>query len=393
MANWVTLNTGSMPIIGSVSAITDSLVGPLEATADLANTAAGIMGTLAAIAGAAVDPLGAVKGQIDSLINDLVGSGVYGLVIAPELRERSTAPRGADGFLRVVKEAMNDYGDTNRPPFTHGDSSAGIIFMVSSPNAQGLAGLAEAFQLLFGPAWTDLIAFANSKPSITPRVQYETSGVVTALVPGEDERRAFVDSTQNFTVTRPNYDPYKGQLVTSLTGRNAGQTTRVASFDNSAKIFRMVPGFRFPLEVGDGYALSYNTQSKPPDWKSFRLVDAIPITADVVETLARVRDSMPAYGMSTQFDRLAQILTAKAALFTNLAGEIQSLADAFDALGAVSGVHMLPISPQSGGNAGFMREAYGAGNPPAVGPTDKTLGVVLYGGSGVFSTLGKIFPI
>src|SRR5690606_3025833 len=139
--------------------------------------------------------------------------------------------------------------------------------------------------------------------------------------------------------------------------------------------------------------ISYNTQSKPPDWKSYRVVDAVPVTADVVDVLIQVRDALPVYGMSTQFKRLKTALEAKAALLSDISASITSLGNAFDQLSAVTGVHMLPIPPQNNGNQGFMREAYGAGNVPPVGPNDYTLGIVLYGGSGVYATLGKIFPI
>jgi hypothetical protein len=76
-----------------------------------------------------------------------------------------------------------------------------------------------------------------------------------------------------------------------------------------------------------------------------------------------------------------------------LQSQIQDVIDLFDRLGQVPSVSMLTVGGQDLGNDGFVREFFDANNPPVVGKGDFTLGVVLYGGSGVLDTLSKVFPI
>lgn len=393
MASWVSLDASSLPIIEEVSTLTSLLSPVITGVSAAAGLASLAVKGLAATAEGTSDPLGGVRAQIDDLINDLVASGIFGLTITPDLFDKPTAGRGTDGFLRVIKAAMNDQGDTNRPTFAAGDSSSGILFMISGPDFGELAQLAAGFQALFGDAWTDLINFSTAAPVVIPHRKFETTGVVTGLVAGGDPGRTFVDLSQNYIPASPGFDPYKGQLIVAMGGFNTGSTTRVESFDNETKTFTLSPGFRHPLEVGNNYALSHVTQAQPPDWKSLRLADVVPPVGLAVEVLARVRDSMPAYGGGVQFDALSAVLEQKKLFFEALAAQIEDLVDVFNDLAGAPTIAMLPIPPQSGGNNGFISEAFGADNPPPIDPEDYTLGVVLYGGSGVYDTLGKIFPI
>lgn len=395
MPSWSTLNVEDMPVISEVNDILQQLEGPLELvsdTAEAASTALNVILEIPGIFGAGFDPLGALKQELDDLINDLIGSGLYSLVIGPDLFGKATAERGVDGFIRVIKTAMSDVGDVNRPLFDWGDETGGILFMISAPNLEDLANLAVGLTALFGPSWTNLAAFVKAKPVVTPHTRYEATGTVTAIPAGADGRTTFTDTTQNKTVTLASYDPYRGQLITAMGGHNIGRTSRVGSFDNATKTFTLAPGFRHAMAVGDGYALSSNTQAKPPDWKSYRLVDAVPSVANVVEVLVRVRDSMPKTGSAAYMERAAALLSQKAQLFSDLADSIQEVITLFDRLSAVESVNMMVIPPQSGGNQGFVNEAFIAPEIPTIAEDDYTMGVVLYGSTDVFDALGKIFP-
>jgi len=392
MADWVSIDLNSLPFAGEV----DSLATPIEVALEAAATAADLSsallsGPLSTLAEVSIDYLGAARGLIDSLIEPLITSGAFALVIRPDLFDKNTAPRGLDGFLRVIKQAMNDPGDTNRPQFSVGSTSSGVIFMLSSPSLDGISSAAVALQSLFGAQWTDLVNFANADPVTVPVLDIEATGSVTALVPEEAPERAFVDASQSLYSTQPNFDPYKAQQVVAMTGRNIGNFARIESFDNSTKTFRLNPGFRYQMEVGDLYAISRNTKPSPPDWETVRLADAVPVVGDIVEALATARDSMAAYG--SQYDRLRTLLTAKADSYRMLATEIAALSTQLDAFSSIGTISVLPVEPQSGGNNGFIREMFDGGNVPPVGSSDYTIGVVLYGGSGFIDVVRKIFPV
>lgn len=395
MPAWSTLNVAEMPVISEVNDILQQLEGPLNTVAgaaEAASTALNVILDIPGIFGLGFDPLGALKAELDDLINDLIGFGLYSLIIGPDLFGKATAERGVDGFIRVIKTAMSDAGDVNRPLFDWGDSTGGILFMISAPNLEDLAKLAVGLTALFGPSWTNLAAFVQAKPIVTPHTRYEATGIVTAIPTGADGRTTFVDSTQNKTMTLASYDPYRGQLITAMGGHNIGRTTRVGSFNNGTKTFNLDPGFRHPVGVGDGYALSSNTQAKPPDWKSYRLTDAVPAVANVIEVLVRVRDSMPKTGSAAYMERAVALLEQKAQLFSDLADSIQDVITLFDRLSSVESVNMMVIPPQTGGNQGFVNEAFTAPEIPSIEADDYTMGVVLYGNEEVFDALGRIFP-
>ena len=322
-----------------------------------------------------------------------MNSGTSALVIAPDLFDKPTRNVGTDGYLRVLKAAMNDGGDINRPKFNWGDSSGGVLFMISSPSFEELAALAATLQFLFGPAWTDLIEFVKSAPIITPHVNYEVTGQVAGIPFGADGRVQFIDASQNHMPTQAGFDPYRGQQITMFTGRNVGITKIVEGFDNRTKVFTLNPGFRYTLETGDDYALSYVVKSSPPDWATVRMVDIIPPVSAVAEAMAAIRDALPIIGPSDTMARLQLLLDAKAILFATLANNLTDLINLLDQLKNIPTTAMLPIEPQDGGNQGFIQEAFAATNPPVTGKFDFTMGVVLYGGSGVFDLLKRLFPI
>ena len=394
MATWVTLDGAStFPFTEATKPIIDPLKASIETVRDTTDALVGLLGPLIPLLGPLSDPLGATRALIDELVNDLVNSGISALIIKPDLFNKPTKNIGVDGFLRVVKEALNDQGDINRPEFDWGDSSGGVLFLIAGPSFVELSALAETLTILFGPAWTDLIDFVKSAPIITPHVNYEVSGAVTGIPVGADGRVQFIDDTQNHLPTVPGFDPYRGQQITMFTGRNVGITKRVESYDSNGRVFTLKPGFRYTLEVGDSYALSYITQSRDPDWNTLRMVDIIPPVSAVAEVLAAARDALPVVGPASTMARLIALLDAKVALFTQLADNLDNLVTLLEQLTTIPAIAMLPIEPQDGGNQGFVQEAFIADNAPILGQSDLTMGVVLYGGSGVFDTLKKIFPI
>ena len=394
MASWLQLDASSaFPFTEIATPLIEQLKLPINTAADAALALSTAFDPLLPLLAAASDPLKLLRVAIDNLIEDLINSGISALVVGPDLFDKPTRNVGTDGFLRTVKQALNDGGDINRPDFGWGDSSGGILFMVSAPSFEEIADLAATLAILFGPAWTDLIDFVKSAPIITPHVNYEVTGQVAGIPPGADGREKFTDSSQNHMPTQQGFDPYKGQQITMFSGRNVGITKIVSSFDNNTKVFTLKPGFKYPLEKGDDYALSYVVKSAPPDWATVRMVDIIPPVSAVAEVLASIRDALPIIGPASTMERLIQLLKDKAVLFATLADNLTALIDLLNQLTNIPTIAMLSIPPQDGGNQGFMQEAFAASNPPDTGVNDYTVGVVLYGGSGVFDTLKKVFPI
>lgn len=394
MANWLTLDGNSVfPFTEATKPIIDPLAKSIETIRDVTVAVGLAFDLLIPLLGGTFDPLGGLRAQIDELVNDLVNSGISALVIKPDLYNKPTREVGVDGYLRVVQAAMHDMGDINRPKFEWGDSSGGVLFLVSSPSFEELANVAIALENLFGPAWSDLISFVKAAPVVTPHVNYGVTGAITGIPTSADPRLQFIDDSQTYLQTTAGFDPYRGQQITMFSGRNVGTTKRIESFDSKATVFTLKPGYKYPLEVGDSYALSHVVQAKEPDWNTVRMVDIIPPVSAVAEVLAAIRDAMPVTGPSESMARLIALLKRKVVLFTNLANSLTDLVTLLEQLKNIPTVAMLPIEPQEGGNHGFIQESFAANNAPVLGKFDFTMGVVLYGGSGVYNTLKKIFPI
>lgn len=391
MATWVTLDATTLPF---VEPATDALE-VLDPVLGAASTAAGVAQTsllkLSALALELPDPIEALRLLIDELINSLVNTGIFTLVVKPDLRNRSGFT-GVDGFGRLLKAAFNDGGDLNRPKFSTGDISEGIVFLIAAPSFEELANLAQGFQVLFGGSWQELIDFVNHVENVVPHTVVETSGIVTGIPTGADPKEQFQDTTKG-TLTNPTFDPFEGQRVSILSGRNAGLSARVGAYDGSTQTYTMKPPFRYDITEGDAYVVSYITMPSPPDWQSLRTVDVVPIIAQVTEVLASLRDILPATGQKAFLNSLSALMTKKAELFSLLQSQIQDVIDLFDRLGQVPSISMLTISGQSLGNNGFVREFFDANDPPVVGKGDFTMGIVLYGGKDVLNTLSRVFPI
>lgn len=392
MADWQTFDAADMPFIPEATALLTATEPFLTAAQAVANAARLFLlnPTFQALVLSPPDPMAALRALIDELINDLVNTGVFTLIVKPDLRNRSGLT-GIDGFARALKTSLHDQGDLNRPPFVTGDETSGIVFVISAPSFEELSALAESFQRLFGESWKELIDFVAHEENSIPYTVVEGSGMVTSIPATADPKKVFRDSTQRL-FTNASFDPYKGQRIQMLSGRNAGLSAIVGSFNGTTKEFVMDPSFRYDLDVGDAYVLSYVTAPSPPDWQSLRVVDTVPVCAQVTEVLASIRDSIPAGGTSDFNARLAALLARKADLFGQIASQIQDVIDLFDNLDA-TGIHMLTVPVQDLGNEGFIREVFNAGNVPSVGKNDYTMGVVLYGGSGILNVLSKLFPV
>jgi hypothetical protein len=391
MATWATLDATTLPFIEPATDALNALDPVLGAASTAANVAQTSLLKLSAVAKTLPDPIEALRTLINDLINDLVGTGIFTLVVKPDLRNRSGFT-GVDGFGRLLKAAFNDGGDLNRPKFDIGDTSEGIVFLIAAPSFQELSDLAEGLQVLFGGSWQELIDFVNHAENVIPHAVVESSGVVTGFPVGADPKKQFQDTTKG-TTSNPSFDPFAGQRLSMLTGRNANLSARIDAYDGSTQTYTMKPPFRYDIEAGDAYTVSYITTPSPPDWQSLRTVDVVPVVAEVTEVLASLRDILPATGQQAFLNNLSALLTQKAELFSLLQSQIQDVIDLFDRLGQVPSVSMLTVGGQDLGNDGFVREFFDANNPPVVGKGDFTLGVVLYGGSGVLDTLSKVFPI
>ena len=268
MATWITLaDSRNLPFIVAAEPLLRDLQPFLTTAKNTANTAAGVLGALAAIMASTSDPMATLRADIDALINDFVNAGVFSLVIKPELRNRSGLT-GIDGFGRVLKASFSDEGDLNRPQFGTGDDTEGVVFLVSSPSFQVLSDIAELLQILFGDLWNELIAAVTSQGNTLPIKRVEGNGAVTELPVGTDPKKVFRDETQAFEFTNGSLDPYRGQRISFLTGRNAGLSSRISSFDMETRTFTM-QGFRFDLKVGDRYALNFIARSQPPETDGF----------------------------------------------------------------------------------------------------------------------------
>lgn len=392
MATWVTFNANDIPFIEPATDALDLLDPILEGASAAALVAQVQLQKLSGvIKDFPPDPIEELRKAITALINDLVGTGIFTLVVKPDLRNRSGFV-GTDGFGRLIKASFHDEGDLNRPKFDAGDTSEGIVFMITAPSFKELSDLAEGFQVLFGGSWQDLIDFVNHAENVVPHTVIEATGVVTGIPTGADPKKQFQDTSRG-TLSNPAFDPFKGQRVTMLTGRNAGLSARIDAYDASLQTYTLKPPFRYDLEVGDAYVSSFITTPSPPDWQSLRTVDVVPIVADVTEVLASLRDLLPATGQKALQNSLSALMKEKSALFSRLQAQIADVIALFDRLGEVPSIAMLPVDAQDLGNDGFVREFFDADNPPVVGKGDFTMGIILYGGTGVLDTLRKIFPI
>ena len=397
MATWTTFDASDSPFIQASTALLNT-AGPFLTGASAAATAAAIALKAAALLGTftpSLNPEDAAiktfKGAVDALIDGLTNTGLFTLVINPDVRERS-GQTGLEGFVRTIKNYFVDPSDVNKPVFGAGDTAEGLICLVSSPDLDALSNLAEGFQIFFGEAWQELIDSVNLPNTVVPVNIIETSGVVTSIPDGANPKQTFVDETQGPALVGTTLDPYKNQRMTMMSGRNTGLSTRVGSFDTPSLTYTMSPRFRYELQEGDTYVLSHVTTPSPPDWRSLRTVDVVPVVAVVSEILKDFRDLLPDTGMSAFQSLLVDQLERKAELYTELEARISDVIALFNAFANVPTMSFLAVPAQTLGNDGFTDEVFKASDPPNIGDDDHTLGIVLYGGTGVLNILGKIFP-
>lgn len=395
MATWVTLNGDDLPIIPELESLFSQAKPAVEALALAADGAKTALNILSAITlNVPPDPNALIKQAINNLILDIINTGVSCLLVKPTFSTGNNY-RGLDGFGRVLKDSLYDYGDLQRPAFNVGDTSGGVIFTIHAPSFAELAPLAENFQKLFGEGWNELIDYVKNLPGrATPHVRVESTGIVESIPLGADRRKTFIDQTQVAGgITKNGLDPYKGQRVVAVSGRNVGLSARIESYDSATGRFELNPGFRFDLEAGDLYLISFNTDPRPPDWYTVRAVDVVPPISLATEALARVRDSIPSSSASDALAELIALMDRKVALFDQIVALIDEILTNLSNLGDVTNINMLPIPPQGFGNDGFLNEYWNADNAPDIANNDVTMGLVVYGGSGVYDVLKKLFPI
>jgi len=397
MATWLTIDGDDLPLIPLLEQIFGTLDPLLNSAAAAAQTAATALEVIETLIGVVGDPNELVRQAINALIQDLITNQVNVLLIKPTFLT-DQGNRGLAGFGRIIQDALTDQGDINRPNFGANDTSGGVVIAVFAPSFQDLVPLAQAFQSLFGDGWREFIDYVNSLPGERPPFNLVgATGTVTSLVEGADPSSTFIDADladlQNNTGSQ-----WNGYRIDGFNGRNAGQSAIVNFFNPFDGRFFLDPGFSNDLEVGDAYVLNYIPQSKPPDWYTKRVIDVFPPLALAVDALARVRDQIPNAGGPLQdalnvLSRLINLLQAKVALIQNIIGQIQTIVALLQQLGNVTNLNVLPIPPQNFGDVGFITEFFRAQNPPPVAADSVALGLVLYGGSGIYGTLQQILPI
>lgn len=397
MATWLTIDGDDLPLVSKLEDVIGQLEGPLQVAANIAATTQSVLTTLGDLIDA-VDVNAALRALIDALIQDLIANQVNVLLIKPTFLVNNQGSGGVGGFGRIIQDALTDQGDLNRPNFGPGDSSGGVVICAFAPSFAELLPLAEAFQSLFGDGWQEFIDYVNSLPGDYPPYSYiAASGVVTSLVPGGDSRRTFIDADK-IAAAGTIGSQYERMRIDMITGLNAGRSAKVRIVNPLTGQFYLDPGFIYDLGVGDAYVLNYTVRSTPPDWYTKRVIDVFPPLAEAVEALARLRDQIPRVGGPLQdavnvIGKLIDLLQRKVALIQGIIGQLQQLVAILQQIGDLANINILPIPPQNYGDVGFINEFFTASNPPPVADNAVSLGIVIYGGSGVYGTLQQILPI
>lgn len=393
-SSWVTFDANDIPFVQQALALLEQLQPYLETAENAAETAATILGLISDVLGVLNDPTEVIKAAITALINGLLNNNLNLLVIEPTPITRNNE-LGMEGFARILRNSFADLGDFKRPEFEPGEISTGVVILASAPSFTEIADIAETLQLLFGDRWQEIIDLVRSLPgNPVPHMRIETTGTVTSLVEGVSSKAAFIDSDQ---VIDTDLDPYVGQRLTMFSGDNAGQFTRIESFDPRTGRYNFNPTWKRDVRVGDTYIITYTRASEPPNWEIVRAVDVIPPLAQVAKFLANVRDSIGPLGQPfTAIDilqKIVDLLQRKAILFERLLQQVQELVTLLTNLGELTNINLLRVAPQEYGNEGFISAVYQADNRPALADDAHVFGLAIYGGSSIAGLLNLLFPI
>ncbi len=393
-STWTTINGDDLPLVSELLSALSVVEPALETAETAAETASTVLTVISDLLGLIQDPTDLIKALINELINDLLNNSVSLLVFKPT-RIAGEPDLGVEGFVRVLRRALEDTGDWQRPVFPPGDTSSGLVFLLSAPSFQELADIVETVQLLFGDRWQDIIDLARSLPgNPVPHSRIDAVGTVTALDSSRDPRTSWIDANQ---ILPSDLDIYRGQRVTAFSGANIGTYSRVATFDPRVGLFTVNPSFPHPMAVGDTYFLTYTKAASPPDWQTVRIIDAVPPIGRVAQGLALLRDSISPLGQPFTaiaiVRRMVDLLNRRVALLQRLIDQIQDFIDLLQSLGQVTNLNMLFVPPQDLGNVGFIREIYMADNRPPIAADAFIAGMVLYGGSAFAGLMGRLFPV
>lgn len=387
MADWLTVD-GDDLIPDAFETVIATVLPILEAAETTAEVVKAIVDAIADLLDLP-DP----AAIIDELIGDIVNSQVSVLYISPQFSRRDL-PGGLSKFGRTMTQAFQDNSDFSRPQFEANDTSGGIIFNLNAPSFAEIAQIISLFSQLFGEGWNSIVNLVAGFPGAElPFFQPDFTGTITALSDTNSIRASFLDSIR---ISPSNIDLFTDRKVKMGTGLNADRLTRISSFDAQTGLFLLDPPFKADLAVGDAYIVSEFKPSRPPDWQSLRLTEVMPPINSLVAVLAAARAqlsplSLPFGAFIRIMKQIQRVLDQKVLTLQLLINQLQELQAVIDALGELTNINVLPIPFGEGGNGRFIQEFQLAGNAPAVDDDNVSIGVVLYGGSGLTNLFTLLF--
>jgi len=360
--DWENLNVSTL-VPGFVPTLASSVGGAMGTISTILGAAATLMGTIKTFMIDVTDPMAAVVNSvisgIETEINDFFTTGAYVTHVVPKTLNDK---RGLQGTLRMITNSMMDERQPLRPQFLPGNSCGAYVLACGAPDLVGMVNAARLLKLILDireiEAFLDL-ANPAYKPEHVPWPN--GAGSITSFPDRADAnpRTHFIDLARVEQVNR-----FTNWRIQFLSGLNENLTTNIVGFDPSTREFQ-VGALPRNLEVGDLYTLIQPQSNRPPFWYSKRVAEAFPPLGGILAIFQNLTRQLAAglgvVGAATEFiETLEAKATRLQAISDDLNTQISDLAAALSG----TGVSILRLPPETGGNDRLIERILGAGSAP-----------------------------
>jgi hypothetical protein len=384
---WETLNLQTL-VPAFVPAAADAAGSVVGSVGSVLQVAISLMNTARSFIIDVTDPLAAVANalisEIERELSDFYNAGGQITYVVPK---RLADRRGLNTTLRLIINSMYDLRDPNRPQYVAQSSVGAIIVAVGGADLAQLLPTAGILGTLFNVRELQEFAQLNNRNYVPQRLPFPNGGgSVTGLPKGKDPRSFFDDLSRAESADR-----FARLRITFQSGRNKGLTTIVRAFTPSTRTFEVQP-LPYTVATGDLYQILYPPGGQYPDWSTRRAVDMIPPLGEIFTALTALTRMLSAGVAASQ--AAGAFVTALQRKLTNLQNVVDMIQQRIDTLEQAlqaSGIALLHLEPEPGGNDGLARRMLRAANAPPWGEgVDYTAAVVIVSANPAYDIITRL---
>jgi hypothetical protein len=384
---WETLNLQTL-VPAFVPAAADAASGVVGSVGSVLQVAVTLMNTARSFIIDVTDPMAAVANalikEIEGELSDFYNAGGQVTYVVPK---RLADRRGLNSTLRLIINSMYDLRDPNRPQYAEQSTVGAIVVAIGGADVAQLLPTAGILGTLFNVRELQEFAQLNNHNYVPQRLPFPNGGgSVTGIPKGKDPRGFFDDFSRAESADR-----FARLRITFQSGRNKGRTTVIRAFAPGSRTFEIQP-LPYALATGDLYQILYPPGGQYPDWSTRRAVDMIPPLGEIFTALTALTRMLSAGVAASQAaGAFVTALQRKLTNLQNVVAMIQQRIDTIEQALQASGIAVLHLEPQPGGNDKLAQRLLKAANaPPWREGTDYTAAVVIVSANPAYDIITRL---